>query len=78
VEGETTNKKLRELGHEPTTCLLDPIATEEPIVEALSHNSFDCILIGAGLRFQDAATGSRENVRRREIWRSFDLWEVLI
>jgi len=43
--------RLRDLGFEVTSCLIDLDATAEAAVAAaLREESFDCIVIGAGLR----------------------------
>lgn len=43
--------RLRDLGYEVTSCLIDLDATAEVVVMAvLREERFDCILIGAGLR----------------------------
>jgi uncharacterized protein (TIGR03067 family) len=49
--GKASDEKLRALGYEVQTCLIDLGATAEAVVlKALSENTFDCIMIGAGLR----------------------------
>jgi uncharacterized protein (TIGR03067 family) len=48
---KVSDEKLRALGYEVRTCLIDLGATAEAVVrKELSENTFDCILIGAGLR----------------------------
>jgi hypothetical protein len=43
--------RLRDLGYEVTSCLVDPGETAEASVTgALKDERFDCIVIGAGLR----------------------------
>jgi hypothetical protein len=43
--------RLRDLGFEVTSCLIDLDATAEAgVVAALREERFDCIVIGAGLR----------------------------
>ena len=43
--------RLRELGYEVTSCLIDLDAAAEAVVTAaLRDERFDCIVIGAGLR----------------------------
>ena len=43
--------RLRDLGYEVTSCLIDLDATAEAsVMAALRDESFDCIVIGAGLR----------------------------
>ncbi len=43
--------RLRGLGYEVTSCLIDPdVAAEASVTTALRDESFDCIVIGAGLR----------------------------
>ncbi|OKO86924.1 hypothetical protein [Bradyrhizobium sp. AS23.2] len=43
--------RLRDLGYEVTSCLIDLDATAEAsVAAALREASFDCIVIGAGLR----------------------------
>lgn len=49
--GDAAQEQLTALGYVVQTCLLDLGATAESVVlQALSRNSFDCIMIGAGLR----------------------------
>lgn len=48
---ETQLLRLRDLGFEVTSCLIDLDATAEAgVTAALRDESFDCIVIGAGLR----------------------------
>jgi uncharacterized protein (TIGR03067 family) len=48
---EASDEKLRSLGYEVRTCLIDLGATAEAVIlKELSENTFDCIMIGAGLR----------------------------
>lgn len=43
--------KVRELGFDVVDCLVSPDATgEEMLASALDATTFDCVLIGAGLR----------------------------
>ncbi|MGY4366205.1 hypothetical protein ACVW1A_002270 [Bradyrhizobium sp. LB1.3] len=43
--------RLRDLGYEVTSCLIDlDAAAEAGVTAALRDESFDCIVIGAGLR----------------------------
>ncbi|MGY4483518.1 hypothetical protein ACVWWR_002709 [Bradyrhizobium sp. LM3.2] len=43
--------RLRDLGYEVTSCLIDlDAAAEAAVTAALRDESFDCIVIGAGLR----------------------------
>ncbi|MCF1743092.1 hypothetical protein [Paradevosia shaoguanensis] len=43
--------RIRELGYEADSCLIDSGETAEAVVEeALRSHSYDCIVIGAGLR----------------------------
>jgi len=43
--------RIRELGYEVDSCLIDRGETAEAVVEdALRSRSYDCIVIGAGLR----------------------------
>ena len=44
-------ERVREYGHNVETCLVDTGATAERVVEAaLRARSYDCVVIGAGLR----------------------------
>lgn len=48
---EAQLRGLRDLGYDVTSCLIDRDATAEALVAAaLREASFDCIMIGAGLR----------------------------
>jgi hypothetical protein len=48
---ETQLERIRQLGHEVQSCLVDLGATAEGVVaRQLEAKSFDCVLIGAGLR----------------------------
>jgi hypothetical protein len=43
--------RLRDLGYEVTSCLIDlDAAAEAAVTAALREENFDCIVIGAGLR----------------------------
>ena len=43
--------RLRDLGYEVTSCLIDlDVAAEAAVTAALRDERFDCIVIGAGLR----------------------------
>jgi hypothetical protein len=43
--------RLRGLGYEVDSCLIDPGETAEAVtLQALTSGSFDCVMIGAGLR----------------------------
>ncbi|MDQ3961953.1 MAG: hypothetical protein M3230_05670 [Thermoproteota archaeon] len=45
------NKRLMELGYEVQSCLIDPKDTSQGIVlDTLSKEKFDCIMVGAGVR----------------------------
>jgi protein-L-isoaspartate O-methyltransferase len=45
------NKRLMELGYEVQSCLIDPKDTSQGIVlDTLSKEKFDCIIVGAGVR----------------------------
>ncbi|MGH8212976.1 MAG: hypothetical protein ACREPP_07100 [Rhodanobacteraceae bacterium] len=43
-------QRLRGLGYEVESCLVDPDAWEEPVIAHLEASEFDCVMIGAGLR----------------------------
>lgn len=44
-------ERLRALGYEAESCLLDPgEAAEQTVESALRSRAFDCVVIGAGLR----------------------------
>ena len=48
---QDANKRLVELGYELQSCLLDPTGTDESVVlDTLSREKFDCIMVGAGVR----------------------------
>jgi len=48
---ETQLERLRDLGYEVESCLLDPDRDLEAFVaKRLARRSFDCVMIGAGLR----------------------------
>jgi hypothetical protein len=49
--GDAAQARLVALGYAVQTCLIDLGATaERVVVEALAQQTFDCILIGAGIR----------------------------
>ncbi len=49
--GRDSDTKLRELGFEPRSCLIDLGETAESAVrQALTEGPFVCVMIGAGLR----------------------------
>ena len=49
--GNIAQERLGALGYEVQNCLVDLGATAEAVVvQALSQQTFDCILIGAGIR----------------------------
>ncbi|AIF84252.1 hypothetical protein NTE_02198 [Candidatus Nitrososphaera evergladensis SR1] len=49
--GQDADKRLKELGYEVQGCLVDLGETAESVVSnTLSRQTFDCILIGAGIR----------------------------
>src|SRR5690349_6964157 len=49
--GNTAHERLNALGYEVQNCLVDLGATAEALVlQTLSQHTFDCILIGAGIR----------------------------
>ena len=49
--GNAAHERLAALGYAVQTCLIDLGATAERVVlEALRQHTFDCILIGAGIR----------------------------
>jgi hypothetical protein len=49
--GNDASARLSEMGYEVHQCLLDPATSDESAaLTALSQNTFDCIMIGAGLR----------------------------
>jgi hypothetical protein len=49
--GKIADERLSDLGYEVQSCLINPgAATEAPILEALAQATFDCVMIGAGLR----------------------------
>ena len=48
---QDANKRLVELGYELQSCLLDPRGTDESVIlDTLSREKFDCIMVGAGVR----------------------------
>jgi hypothetical protein len=49
--GKASDEKLRELGYEVQTYMIDLGTTAETVIlKALSETEFDCIMIGVGLR----------------------------
>ena len=51
---EAQIERVRSLGYEVTSCLVDLGETAEAVTaEALNSQRFDCVLIGAGLRQAD-------------------------
>jgi hypothetical protein len=49
--GSDANQKLTALGYDVQNCLVDPGATAETVVfETLAQHTYDCIMIGAGIR----------------------------
>lgn len=48
---DTQLERLRELGYDVESCLVDSGQTaEERLLESLRKRQFDCVMIGAGLR----------------------------
>jgi hypothetical protein len=43
-------QRLRDMGYEVESCLVNPDAWEDAVISHLGPMEFDCILIGAGLR----------------------------
>lgn len=61
--GIAAQEQLTALDYTVHTCLLDLGATAESIVlQALSQSSFDCIMIGAGLRTMPEHTALFEKI----------------
>jgi hypothetical protein len=61
--GNDAAARLSDMGHEVHQCLLDPAAADESAaVTALTQNTFDCIMIGAGLRALPEHTALFERV----------------
>jgi len=49
--GRASDEKMRALGYDVHSCAIDLGETAEAVIlDALSKNTFDCIMIGAGLR----------------------------
>src|SRR6266481_4460976 len=74
--GKASDEKLRELGYEVQTYMIDLGTTEETVVlKALSETEFDCIMIGAGLRVS-IHSDSEESLRSDVGFRASYQWRI--